>query len=157
MSFLGCHRQYKSRKNENEKGATFIECAIVVPFLAFMVIATYDLGGALNQYLSLTRVVYEGARYAATLPGLELGEYIVVSGNAQNQNQVRDRVVDLLRRSGFDPSTFTLVKTSNDNNQWVSITVERPYESLFGFFNNMPIKVSATGPYLSLTPAPTGT
>src|SRR5689334_4871566 len=100
MCFLGCHLPRKSK--ENEKGATMLECAIVLPFLAFMIVATYDLGGALNQYLSLTRVVYEGARYAATLPGLEVGEYTVASG-AQNQNQVRDRVVDLLRRSGFDP------------------------------------------------------
>lgn len=148
MSFLGYKNS--SKTCGDEKGTTFIECAIVLPFLAFMVVATYDLGGALNQYLSLTRVVYEGARYAATLPGLELGEYTVVASNAQNQNHVRDRVVDLLRRSGFDPATFTVVRTKNDNNQWVSITLERPYQSMFGFFNNMPIRVSASGPYLSL-------
>ena len=139
-----------SRVSE-ESGSTIVEAAAVLPFLIMMVFATCDLGAALNQYLALNRVVYEGTRYAASLPGLEQGEFSAISGTAQNQNLVRDRVLELLTKNGFDVGTFSSVVTTNDNNV-VSVRVEKPFMSNFGFFNAMPIRVNATGPYLSLNP-----
>lgn len=138
-----------------ERGTAMIEAAIVFPFIILMVCATCDLGAALNQYLALNRVVYEGARYAASLPGLEKGAFVTIDGVAQNQNLVRTRVLDLLTKNGFDPQTFTKVETVNENNVWVAVNVEKPFISFFGFFNNMPIRVGAKGPYLSLAPGTT--
>ena len=156
-------RKSKKTSISSERGAAIVEGAAVLPFLVMMILATYDLGGALNQYLTLTRIVYEGARYAATLPGLETNHdngdepYKIISGSQagpipMNQSLVRQRIVDLLGKSSFQWTSFTLIQTGNDQNIWVSITLEKPYESFFGFFNNMPIRVSASGPYLSQRP-----
>ena len=142
---------------KNEKGATLIESAIVLPFLMMMVVATYDLGGALNQYLILNRIVYEGTRYAATLPGLKLGSYTAQSADSEKHAEIRDRIQslintsDLVERNGYSPGEF-VVTTANTNNNWVTVSLTVHYHSLFGFFSQMPIKITATGPYLSQSP-----
>ncbi|MFN8391969.1 MAG: TadE family protein [Bdellovibrionota bacterium] len=143
------------RKSNDQRGVAVLEFTLVAPLMAMMIIATYDLGSALNQYLALSRVVYEGARYAATLPGLEVTTVSSVDANTPNHNKVRDRVVDLLTRAGFDAGS-TVVQTENVNNTWVKVTVVRKYQSIFGFFNDMNIQVSASGPFLSLSPSAGG-
>jgi Flp pilus assembly protein TadG len=147
-------RNYRILKKNfaSEKGVAMLEFTIVAPLMVLMIVATYDLGNALNQYLVLSRVVYEGARYAATLPGLEVQTVSSVDANTPNHNKVRDRVVDLLKRADFDPDGM-VVETQNTNNTWVKVTVTRQYQSIFGFFNNMKITVSASGPFLSLSPS----
>ncbi len=142
---------------DDQKGATLVESAIVLPFLLMMVVATYDLGGALNQYLILNRIAYEGTRYAATLPGLKIGEFTPASLNPEKHTEICDRIralietSDLVERAGYDPDEFSIV-TSNVNNNWVTVVLTVNYRSIFGFFNQMPIKISATGPYLSQAP-----
>ena len=128
-----------------------LEFSMVAPLLVLMVMATYDLGNALNQYLALSRVVYEGARYAATLPGLEVYSTSGTNPNTPNHNKIRDRVVDLLQRAGFEPSTTT-VETANVSNTWVTVTVTKQYEPMFKFLATTNIRVHASGPFLSLAP-----
>ena len=144
-------RFFRDFRGYSERGVAMLEFTLVAPFLAMMIVATYDLGSALNQYLALTRVAYEGARYAATLPGLEVKATTSVDPDAPNHNLVRDRVNYLLSRAGFDSSVAN-VETENRANVTVRVTVVKSYNSFFGFFNNMPIRVSAEGPFLSLAP-----
>ena len=140
------------RNLSSERGVAMLEFTLVAPLMALMIVATYDLGNALNQYLALSRVVYEGARYAATLPGLEVTKVSGVDASTPNHNKVRDRVIDLLQRAGFD-SSATSVQTENKTNLWVTVTVAKQYHSMFGFFDSMTIQVSASGPFLSLAPS----
>ncbi len=142
--------------SRDESGATLVESAIILPFLVLMVVATFDLGAALNHYLILNRIVYEGTRYAATIPGLKTGEFNNVSLNPEKHADVRDRIVslistsELVRRNGYTTGEFEIV-TKNSANNWITVTLTVHYHSIFGFFNQMPIKISATGPYLSQT------
>lgn len=144
---------------KGESGVALLEGAIVLPFLLTMLFATFDLGAALNQYLLLNRLVYEGTRYAATLPGLETGRFGVssdtsVSGYSpyvvgSGQDKVKSRLITLIGRSGFDMSSFTLMSTENSGNNAVTVTLQKTYTPMFGFFGSIPLKVTATGPYLS--------
>lgn len=163
VSFMKSSKRSNTPKQagllKEDSGVALLEGAIVLPFLLTMLFATFDLGAALNQYLLLNRLVYEGTRYAATLPGLETGRfgvttdpsltsyspYVVGSG----QDKVRSRLITLIGRSGFDPSSFTLMSTENSANNAVTVTLQKNYSPMFGFFGNIPLKVTATGPYLS--------
>lgn len=141
----------RKRGPRTERGAALLECTIILPFLVMMIAATYDLAGALNQYLTLTRIVYEGARFAATLPGLELNGVHTAVNQDQHHNDIRKRVVNLLVKQGFNPDEFSLISTENSQNEWVTVSVEKKYTGQFRFFDNMPLRVSATGPYLSVS------
>lgn len=150
--------QHEKRKLNSEKGVAMLEFTLIAPLMVLLMIATYDLGNALNQYLSLSRIVYEGTRYAATLPGLEVTganttEYVAANADTMNHNKVRERVRNLLIKSGFNVSAAT-IRTENQNNEWVKITVSEDYNSIFGLFRTLPISVSASGPFLSLQPDP---
>ena len=136
---------------KSEQGAALLECTIILPFLVMMIAATYDLAGALNQYLTLTRIVYEGARFAATLPGLELNGVHTSVNQDQHHNDIRKRVVSLLEKQGFNPAEFSVISTENSQNEWVTVSVEKPYTGQFRFFDNLPLRVTATGPYLSIS------
>ena len=71
--------------------------------------------------------------------------------NTPNHNKIRDRVVDLLQRAGFEPSTTT-VETANVSNTWVTVPVTKQYEPMFKFLATTNIRVHASGPFLSLAP-----
>lgn len=56
-----------------ERGGVFIEAAFTLPLVFMLSISVAQIGMTLSQYLTLTRVAYEGARYAAGTPGLVAG------------------------------------------------------------------------------------
>lgn len=152
-------RKYQLLPSESsERGVAMVETCVVLPFLFFLIFATYELGAALNEYLTLTRVVYEGSRYAATIPGLEKTDvtdpnsyYGTGKVNPIYQTKVYDRVTDLVNRNGFDSNSVT-IKLYNENDEKVSVSVDKEFVSIFGMFNGLRINVSASGPFLSKPP-----
>ena len=59
---------------KNERGIALLEFTYTAPILFLFIFAIVDLGRALNFYMHLTRLSYEGARYASALAGLEAGD-----------------------------------------------------------------------------------
>jgi len=55
----------KFRSSGNSSGQSFVELAIVLPLLLFLLIAFVEVGAVIYNYLSLLDVVREAARFAA--------------------------------------------------------------------------------------------
>ncbi|MCB0325227.1 MAG: pilus assembly protein, partial [Bdellovibrionales bacterium] len=85
----------------DETGQSMLELAIVLPVLLFLVISVVETGRAMNQYLSISHIVYEGARYAASLAGMESGESGGQTSSNQMHDRVRSRVQFLLDKENF--------------------------------------------------------
>jgi hypothetical protein len=60
----------------DQRGVALLEFSLVAPILVIFVVSIVDLGRALNFYMYLTRLSYEGTRYASAITGLETGECI---------------------------------------------------------------------------------
>jgi len=135
---------------KEENGVAMVEFALILPLMLLLIISTFDLGNAINQYMALSRIAYEGTRYAATIPGLEQTT-AGAGGSSVNHDKVKVRVQALLASGGFVEGSPTVL-TENDNNQWVRVTIRKSYSSIFGLYDNLPIVVSATGPFLSSPP-----
>ena len=76
----GCHRQ-------SERGAVFLEFALVLPLLMSLVLGIYTGGQAYTRKIGLVEAVREGARYGASL---EMGALTTAAW----EQKVIDRVVD---------------------------------------------------------------
>lgn len=64
----GIRRVQRSSRRRDQRGATLIEFALVLPVFTAMMLGTISGGIAYNQKLNLSSGVREGARYGATLP-----------------------------------------------------------------------------------------
>jgi len=54
-----------SRNRENARGQSFVELALVLPVLLFLLVGFVEVGGIVYNYLSLLDVAREAARFAA--------------------------------------------------------------------------------------------
>lgn len=61
-------KHYQARSKE--QGVALIEFAISIPVVLVMIMAVIETGRALNQYMILTQIAYEGARIGAQLAGM---------------------------------------------------------------------------------------
>ncbi len=141
-----------------------LELAIVLPVLLFLVLSIVETGRALNQYLELTHIVYEGARYGASLAGIESGEQAGEASTNQMRERVISRVEFLLEQSGYaeeltnvelrydDPSSGSSDVAAHS----ITVTVELAYLPIFQSsssdyapaISGLSISVEATAPYL---------
>ncbi len=76
-------------QRQSERGAVFLEFALVLPLLMSLILGLYTGGQAYSNKIGLVEAVREGARYGASLP----------MGNDVNalttwKERVRNRVVD---------------------------------------------------------------
>ena len=55
----------KTLKTKNEKGATAVEFALILPILVMIVFGIFQFGIAFNNWIALTHAAREGARLAA--------------------------------------------------------------------------------------------
>jgi Flp pilus assembly pilin Flp len=58
-------KQLKLKKIKNEKGASAVEFALLLPVLVMIVFAIFQFGVAFNNMISLNHAASEGARLAA--------------------------------------------------------------------------------------------
>jgi Flp pilus assembly protein TadG len=56
---------YKIFILKNQKGASAVEFAIILPVLVMLIFAIFEFGIAFNNYIALTHAAREGARLAA--------------------------------------------------------------------------------------------
>jgi len=95
---------------KNEKGASAVEFAIILPILIMLVFGIFQFGIAYNNYIALTHAAREGARLAA----VNMDE---IKGIAWFENRVREsapsvtiEIITLDGENGIigDPVTVTL-------------------------------------------------
>ena len=146
-----------SLNRSDERGLAHVEFAIVAPFLIFLLMGIYDLGRALERYIALNSIAYEGLRYAATLPGLEGGEFNAPTGVPMYQETLRDRINNLLEGHGWNPATAGVTTAlyteaapdAQGRSQIVRVSISAPYESLFKIYADAgDLHVTASGAYL---------
>ncbi|MDD2942483.1 MAG: pilus assembly protein [bacterium] len=147
-----------SRSGLKERGVATIELAICFPFFLIFALMAFEAGNYVNDYLRLTRTVYEGARYGASKPQVKEGTCAWTTsapcGDPSHQDIV-NRTLLLLDRAGF-PSSISDVSiivdpTTGAVPPMLTVTVETLYDSVFGGFfgiQNVPLRVNITGPYL---------
>ncbi len=141
-----------------------LELAIVLPVLLFLVMSIVETGRALNQYLELSHIVYEGARYGASLAGIESGE---VAGEAST-NQMRQRVISrvefLLEQAGYAEELTNVELAYHDPDSGedgiaahsITVSVDLGFLPIFqnsggnysSALSGLSISVDATAPYL---------
>ncbi len=156
------HRR-RSVGDLNCKGIAFIELAIVLPLILLLIIGTVDVGRALIAYLELTRVVYEGARLAGVVTGLESGQSVYTnpcppaSPVATNHCLIHQRV-NFLFQNAYQlnkflhneriETSYVPITTDPVNQGFVTVTVRADFQSMFSFLT-IPIRSTMTGPYLA--------
>jgi Flp pilus assembly protein TadG len=149
----------------SERGHAAIEMAFVLPFLVLTVFGIWDLGRATFQYLNISRVAYEGTRFAAAVSQLEdqwcggtginsapcaavSAPLPEVDGAVPAGHQrVRERVSQVMARYGMHAQKLITKKDPDTNTVTVSLSV--PFEPWFPAFSFLTtLGTEATGPYL---------
>lgn len=147
----------KSRFQPVERGASLLEMTLIVPFLLGLIVMSIDLGLMLNNYITLSRVAYEGSRYAARVPGyhdrLDGGTTVDLHGD----QDLIDRLDALLESYSFEPIgdgvSLTAEFSSTDNQVRLrldtSLAFKFPVSKFFaGYGERLSMKVNVAGPYL---------
>ena len=131
----------------NKDGQALTEFTMILPVLFLMFMGVIDISRALNQYLMLSRIAYEGSRYAASTAGIE---------SAFRQDRVRTRVQGLLRDQSLDTGAvvipnyvaFDAAAVDELQTNIVSVSIQKPFDSMFSMFSGINLRVEATAPYL---------
>ena len=120
----------------SERGSVMSEGAISLSALIILMIGVFDLGSALNQQLTVSRIAYEGARYGSSLAGLE--QCTASCSSLPLHGNIITRLRTLLTQSGFNPVQAQLVTTFNSTSREIMVSVSYPYRSVFpaSFVNN---------------------
>lgn len=96
---------YSFIRAKSEKGVALIELAIVLPLFLLIVVGVYEVGRALNQYLVLTQIAYEGVRAGSQLTQIApacFGTYVYGASNQiQSPSTAQLAHPTVLNRVGF--------------------------------------------------------
>lgn len=152
----------------DEKGTAMMEFMVVVPLLLFLSLALFDCGRALNAYISVSQIAHEGVRRGSSTFALETGNFESNSPSAScatpsklppsvltKQAMLQQNTQRLLAAQtlAIDKSDLCIesgrsISGGPGMEDTVYVRVETSFDSLFPFFNRIPIRVAASGPYL---------
>jgi len=165
-------------------GAILIEFAIVFPVFFLTLLGLFDLAGWLNIHLYASRIVYEGARFAITVPQLEYGDFrgvinsegdlldssVTVGGltsspASPNQSRILLRIGRVVIQSNASKTPLSQVLVSgsyhndctNDPGSDLNRTITIGAEIPYSgsiFIKNKPVKSTARATYLFANPVP---
>jgi Flp pilus assembly pilin Flp len=93
------------RRRRTETGAAAVEFALVVPFLAMMILGLVTTAFTYSDHLSITNAVREGARYGASSVYSQTSPAITPT---QWQSSVQQRVHDVYFNAGSDIVTSSV-------------------------------------------------
>ena len=145
-----------SRPDSRERGSTMLEFAALLPVVMTILVSVIEIGNAVNQYLQISRISYEGARFGAAIAGLETGTY-QHSSTAQSvrlQRTLQTRVLTLLDDYGYDTSQALLTTAREDvlgggTFDAVSVRVSIPVRPiLFRQYSSIQFNINSSAPYL---------
>jgi len=89
----------------NERGATIVEAALVIPILLMFIIGILEFGRAYNEYQVVTNAAREAARYAVAPSAGS-------SGQLPGTSAVQQVATDWLNSAGVTPSSAPAVTTN---------------------------------------------
>jgi Flp pilus assembly protein TadG len=105
------------------RGSALLELALVLPFLAALLLGVADIGRAYAEQVAVTEAAHQGARVWA-----------ITSGDTDAFNQAIDNTLsdpDLIARAYLrDPVQDTNAGT-------ITVTISYHYNLLFGFFDDL--------------------
>ena len=143
-----------------------LEFSATLPLLITVLFMTFDLGMCVQQYFRVARVSYEGARFAATIAGLEEGHYKTGQANGsipKQQLRLRERITTLLSSyqlpgeadGSVIVTEYGLNGRPSDSEQvnhaverLIFVKMEVPYRAISPIFPDIVVTVTASGPYL---------
>lgn len=135
------------------RGAALLEFSVTLPALLIIILGILDLGSLIYEYMSVQRVAYEGARYAASLADLEEGPgYLPAPEEGPPvlqtvHGQLRTRIERLLDDGQLDgnEATFSTLRQGDI----VSVTVSVRHTALaLKWLDQNEVSVSSSAPYL---------
>lgn len=161
----------------SERGVAMLELAIVAPLLLTLTIGVVDVSRLLLAQLALIQYAREGARVASSEQGLEQGAYrLLISGGAPScidvsdapelndpgtscamapagaQERILIRIHNLITgTSGADlvkADQIDILSEFPPGSDLVRYTIRVPFNGFYLLFEDQPIVVSATGPYM---------
>jgi hypothetical protein len=153
------------------RGTALLEFTAVLPTLVLLLFGMMEVANAVNQYLVVNSICYEGVRYAISLPGLEeTPAGPVTQGQTtalpQNHEKVQMRIIDLLLYHKFSTTVMTNgVQTTmprldylttqlkepalGSGTNIVEVRLSVPLQPLFmPFLSGVRLRVTSVGPYL---------
>ncbi len=150
----------------DQRGVAFSEFIISVPFLMVMLFGIVNLGIGLNRYYTINRIAYEGVRYAASIPQLEVAQcataaQLVGPPPLRAHSLIRDRINILLARNGISLSDLDATYLYTERvpvatlgvgftRDQVVVRLEVPFNTLFPFVGQLlpMLHSQVSGPYL---------
>ena len=134
-----------------------LEFAALLPVVVTILISVVEIGNAVNQYLQISRISYEGARFGAAIAGLETGSF-ATADTSQNSSRLQftlqSRVRTLLTDYGYDTAQANIVTERADavgpgSFDAVSVRVAIPVRPiLFAQYAWIRFDIRSSAPYL---------
>jgi len=122
MSFFK-FRLVKSSKH-SEAGTALSELAISLPFIVMLICGVINFGMVLERFLVLNQVCYEGVRYAASLPQLEITNAAVGPNEGfAGHDQVIKRIRELYKSNLMGNATSESSLSLTDQNRLISTLI----------------------------------
>lgn len=121
------------RYGQMSKGSVSLEALVLLPVFLFLSLGIMDLGNAFNLYFQTNRISYEGARFGAIMPGMELGacENGCPTGVATMHRELQARIQALLGQNNIDPSSVTIrTERVAGTSNLMSVSISVPYSPI---------------------------
>ncbi len=157
-------RVYKHASFDRQQtGSSCLEAAIVIPILLLIIAGIVDFSRWFTMHMIVSRLSYETARYAATLPGLEVCSTDNSSSQVCSTNSLHatliERVGRMLDARGIPRSSVLVTSArqvekdsstsaaSGGQQSIVKVSIVAPFNGMFfSVLNSVSSKVEA--PYL---------
>ncbi len=118
---------YLERISKNSVGSSFVELALLLPFLLMLILGTVDLGRGFSHYIGVTTAAREGARW--------------ITLNPEDANGAYSRIFQEAGRVGVSSEELLVSilphKSRYDAGDEVTVNVQYDHHLLFGAIPNL--------------------
>lgn len=123
--------------DRSERGTSFVELAILLPFFILLILGTVDIGRGFSSYIGLTTAAREGARWLTLNPADANGAYSRIYQEAGRVGLTSDEVtVSILPH-----------KSRYESGDEITVAVQYDHPLLFGFVpdtRRIPLNIRVT-------------
>jgi Flp pilus assembly protein TadG len=105
------YKQTNFRRLRSQKGAAYLEFALVLPFFLIFVMGLVEFGRGFNIYHNLTNACREGARQAAMQDSNQI--------TATSATNIRNRVVSYMNSLGLETSHYPATAANPNSTNYV--------------------------------------